>query len=80
MNKCFAYREWTDMHGYKTCNCDILNRTAFRQVQRMYGGCCMRNCRFYKEDADMVRSDWGISFMTERQKNIRNRYRQKMGE
>lgn len=40
----------------------------------------MRNCRFYKEDADMVRSDWGISFMTERQKNIRNRYRQKMGE
>lgn len=73
MGKCFALVE-TMRGGRIQTGCDILNRTAFEQVQRKFGGCCVRNCKFYKEDADQIRSDIGIYNMSDKQKRERDRY------
>jgi len=74
MNRCFAYVESINRNGIKSKGCDILNRKAFIQVQRKYGGCCMRNCNFYKEDRDQIRTDIGLHPMSDKQKKERERF------
>ena len=69
MNKCFAYEEIIK-NGKKRAGCEILNIDAFEQIHKKFGGCCMRNCPFYKESRDQIRSDKGLYQMTDRQKRI----------
>ena len=72
-SRCFAYEEYM-LRGIKHKGCEILNRKAFIQVQRKWGGCSIRNCPFYKEDRDQIRSDIGIYPMSNKQKYDQKRY------
>lgn len=80
MNKCFAYIE-NIRNGIRSDSCECLSYQAFSKVQRLRGGCCMKNCSFYKESRDQIRSDSGIYVISDRQKNIQRRYERmkKMG-
>lgn len=69
MNRCFAYYEQI-RNGVRSCGCEVLNRQAFWEVQQKHGKCCMKNCRFYKESTDQVRSDFGLFYLTDRQKRM----------
>lgn len=72
-NKCFAYYEaWKS--GVRRCTCDIMKPEEFKKIRHMNGGCCARNCRFYKPEADLIRSDWGIYPMSQKQIETRKRY------
>lgn len=75
MGKCFAMTVKEYASGIKSYGCDILNRDAFIDVRRKRGGCCMKNCAFYKEDPEQIRSDAGIYYMSEKQKIIRRKYK-----
>lgn len=69
MNKCFASTEIIK-NGRKKAGCDILCIDAFEKVHKKFGGCCMRNCNFYKESRDQVRTDRGIFYLTDKQKRM----------
>lgn len=62
------------INGRKKYGCGILLHEAFLKVQEKRGGCCMRNCPFYKEERDQIRCDIGIYNMTNKQKIERDRY------
>ena len=73
MNKCFAYNEiWKNGYRYNSCEC--LTHKAFTQVQHKRGGCCMKNCPFYKENREQIRSDIGIYRMSDKQKAEQEKY------
>ena len=69
MNKCFAYEEII-RNGKKKAGCSILCIDAFESVHKKFGGCCARNCKFYKESRDQGRTDKGIFYLTDKQKRI----------
>ena len=69
MNKCFAYVE-TVRNGIRMNGCDCLSRDAFLKVQKKSGKCCAKNCRFFKQTTDQVRTDRGIFYLTAKQKRI----------
>ena len=75
MLKCFAYYE-NDINGYTTSGCDVLDRAEFLKIKRKHGGCCAKNCRFYKVSKDQIRTDRGIFYLTKEQKQIQNEYKQ----
>lgn len=73
MGNCFAYIEYW-RNGIRHTGCEILNREAFIKVQHTKGGCCMRNCAFYKEAPDQIRSDIGIYPMSEKTRVKQKKY------
>ena len=76
MNKCFAYEEIIK-NGKKRAGCEILNIDAFEQIHKKFGGCCMRNCPFYKEERTQIRSNKGLFYMTDKQKREQKYYYEK---
>lgn len=73
MNKCFGYVE-TIKNGRTIVGCDVLKIDDWEAVHKKYRGCCMRNCAFYKEERDQVRSDKGLFYMTDKQKRKQKEY------
>lgn len=77
MDKCFAYYE-KEINGFKMCGCDALNREAFWEVNSKVGGCCAKNCNFYKASRDQIRTDNGVRQLTYKQKYIREKLSRKV--
>jgi hypothetical protein len=45
--------------GYHKVGCNALNREAFIAIHLKPGGCCAKNCAFYKERPEDIRTSWG---------------------
>lgn len=84
MSKCFAYYEsWKK--GEKRVGCQVLNRQAFAEIHLSPGGCCFKNCAFYKESRNQIRTSDGLYPMSEEIKKRRDKiylmnYKKKLEE
>lgn len=66
MSKCFAFYEcWKD--GVHKMSCGVINNADFKKIYRKQGGCCMRNCSFYKEHRDQIRTEKDLKPMSQKQ-------------